>query len=320
MAVYTKVSDQQLHDFLITYGVGQPLSLTGIAEGVENSNYLLETTHARYILTLYEKRVAQQDLPFFLSLMAHLANKGLCSPAPVVDHQGAMLNRLCGKPAALVNFCEGTSKPAPSPSDCAMLGSTLAQLHEAAADFPQVRANSLSLAGWQSLVEKCVTEATRCAPGLGTKIENELAYLRAHWPAPDTLPYGVIHADLFSDNVLFKDEKITGVLDFYFSCTDFYAYDLAICLNAWVFDTQGRLLQAHAQKLLQAYQKHRPLTEAEKKTLPIFLRGSALRFLLTRLYDWIHRDPNALVQIKNPLEYFEKLRFHQTVNLLDILS
>ncbi|HEU0072047.1 MAG TPA: homoserine kinase [Alphaproteobacteria bacterium] len=313
MAVYTEVSDEELSAFLAAYDLGALRSYKGIAEGVENSNFLLQTERASYILTLYEKRVAPQDLPFFLGLMDHLAAKGIACPTPIHARDGQALRTLAGRPAALVSFLAGMSPRRILPHHCAGLGRGMAEMHVAAADFKLRRANSLSLNGWQRLYGETKTLANDVAPGLEGLIENEVAWLTANWPQADALPRGIIHADLFPDNAFFLGDKLSGIIDFYFACEDFLAYDLAVCLNAWCFEADGMFNISKARGLLSAYRDVRPITEAELAALPMLARGAALRFLLTRLYDWLNRPEGAWVKPKNPMEYVQKLRFHQSV-------
>ncbi|MGP0061805.1 MAG: homoserine kinase [Beijerinckiaceae bacterium] len=311
MAVYTEVSDTDLEAFLAGYALGKPLSYKGIAEGVENSNYLLHVEAGFYFLTLYEKRVAEADLPFFLSLMEHLATHGVNCPQPVKTQNGQMLGRLAGRPAVIVTFIEGVSSRRPSVKHCAALGSTLAQLHAASADFNQYRKNALSIEAWPGLFESSKDRADEVQHGLAGFIADELAVLASAWPRD--LPTGIIHADLFPDNVLFLGETVSGVIDFYFACTDFFAYDLAICLNAWCFEPDFSFNVTKAVALVDAYERLRPLTAAELAALPILARGGALRFALTRLVDWLNVPTGALVRPKDPLEYVKRLRFHQKV-------
>ncbi len=313
MAVYTEVSDEELGTFLSAYDVGTLQSYKGIAEGVENSNFLLQTDKSSYILTLYEKRVAPKDLPFFLGLMDHLAAKGIACPTPVHDRDGQALRTLAGRPAAMVSFLNGMSPRRILPTHCAGLGRGMAQMHLAAEGFKLTRANALSLEGWQRLYGETKTLANDVAPGLEGLIEAEVAWLTANWPAAEKLPRGIIHADLFPDNVFFLNDKLSGVIDFYFACNDALAYDLAICLNAWCFEPDGMFNISKARSLLSAYRDVRPITDAELAALPMLARGAALRFLLTRLYDWLNRPEGAWVKPKNPMEYVQKLRFHQSV-------
>ncbi|MGE3528390.1 MAG: homoserine kinase [Methyloceanibacter sp.] len=311
MAVYTDVSDEELEAFIGSYDIGALTSFKGIAEGVENSNYLVHTESGRYILTLYEKRVRSEDLPYFLALMEHLAARGITCPLPVRDRAGRTLRTLAGRPAALITFLEGLSMRRPSIEHCAGLGDALARFHVAGSDFPMRRANSLSLPGWQALFATIGRTADGIARGLSAVIEKELKHLEGKWPKD--LPEGVIHADLFPDNVFFLGDKVSGLIDFYFACNDMLAYDVAVCLNAWCFESDGSFNVTKARALLEAYEKVRPLTRAELDRLPTLARGAALRFLLTRTYDLINTDANALVKTKDPNEYLRKLRFHQRV-------
>jgi homoserine kinase type II len=278
---------------------------------VENSNYLVHTESGPYILTLYEKRVAREDLPYFLALMEHLAARGISCPLPVKDRQGRNLKELAGRPAALITFLEGLWVRRPNLEHCAGLGAALARFHLAGADFPMSRANSLSLPGWRALFASIGADADKVKPGLAGVIDKELNYLERHWA--DELPQGVIHADLFPDNVFFLGDKLSGLIDFYFACNDMLAYDIAVCLNAWCFEPDGSFNVTKARALLQAYERVRPLSRPEFDRLPMLARGAALRFLLTRSYDLINKDDNALVKTKDPNEYLRKLRFHQRV-------
>jgi homoserine kinase type II len=312
MAVYTDVSDEELTEFLAGYQLGSLMSVKGIAEGVENSNYFLRTTAGPFFLTLYEKRVREDDLPFFLGLMEHLAGQGIPCPVPIRDRAGRTLQRLAGRPAALISFLEGYSVRRPRPEHCAELGRALGALHLAGSRFAMPRANSLSVAGWRKLVAQIPDGADTLVAGLRTEIEQEFAFLEARWPKD--LPGGVIHADLFPDNVFFIGDRISGLIDFYFACNDLFAYDLAICLNSWCFEQPNTINVTKARALLRGYGEKRPLSAEEIELLPLLARGAALRFLLTRLYDWFHTDENALVKPHDPLEYRRKLRFHQQVN------
>lgn len=309
MAVYTEVSDEALSAFVASYGIGEITSCKGIAEGVENSNYLLTTTVGTFILTLYEKRVAPEDLPFFLGLMEHLAARGLACPTPVRDGKGLMLKTLAGRPAAIVTFLKGVSIRRPQAHQCGALGAALAELHLKADGFTIRRPNALSLAGWQELAGRLGSDAEKVSPGLARLIAEEITYLAARWPK--SLPEGVIHADLFPNNVFFLGDKLSGVIDFYFACNDLLAYDLAVCINAWCFEPDFSFNITKAKAMLRRYGEGRPLSRAETEALPILCRGAALRFLLTRAYDWLHTREDALVKRLDPHEYVRKLRFHQ---------
>ena len=311
MAVYTELADEELKAFVAQYDIGDVVSCKGIAEGVENSNYLLQTTRGNFILTLYERRVSAADLPFFLGLMDHLAAKGIACPTPIHGRDGAALRRAAGRPAAIISFLQGVWLRRPGPQHCARLGEALARLHLAGADFAIARPNDLSVAGWAKLFEACAGKADSIRPGLAVALERELDSLTVAWP--EVLPSGVIHADLFPDNVFFLGERLSGLIDFYFACNDFFAYDLAICLNAWCFESDGAFNVTKARLMLQEYRKVRPISEAELYSLPLLARGAALRFLLTRLYDWLNQVPGAMVKPKDPLEYLHKLNFHRQV-------
>ena len=311
MAVYTAIDEDSLGAFLAFYDVGEVLSVKGIAEGVENSNYLLITEQGRFILTLYEKRVDPDDLPFFLGLMEHLAAKGVRCPTPIQGMDGHALRELCGRPATLISFLDGIGPKRIQPFHCAGLGRALAELHLAGADFSRTRKNALSVGGWRLLLDRCLPQADRVCRGLGAEIVAEFEAIERNWPG--NLAKGVIHADLFPDNVFFHHETLTGLIDFYFACNDLFAYDIAICLNAWCFEPDGAFNITKARHMLASYRLVRPLEADELIALPLLARGAALRFLLTRLFDWQHQVEGALVKPKDPLEYLEKLRFHRGV-------
>lgn len=315
MAVYTDVTAEELADFLSTYGIGEMLSYKGIAEGVENSNYLLHTTTGSYILTLYEKRVAKNDLPFFLGLMGHLASHGINCPQPVINKSGEALGTLAGRPVAIINFLEGVWPRKPNVAHCAGVGQALAKMHLAGLDFGMARPNALSVVGWRQLFDAAADRADTVHPGLRALLANELDHLEKRWP--DSLPKGVIHADLFPDNVFFLGDKLSGLIDFYFACNDTLAYDVAICLNAWCFENDHSFNVTKARAFLNAYTRERKLSAAEQEALPLLARGAAMRFLLTRLVDWLNVPPGALVKPKDPLEYVRKLRFHQSVTSMN---
>ena len=311
MAVYTDVPDEELAAFVAEYDLGAVTAFKGIAEGVENSNFLLRTERGSFILTLYEKRVRAEDLPFFLGLMEHLAARGFSCPTPVKGRDGAALRQLCGRPAAIVTFLDGLWPRRIQPSHCAGVGDALARLHLAGEGFRLRRPNDLSVAGWRRLLDASAPRAHEVRARLADELQAEFAHLESAWPTD--LPQGVIHADLFPDNVFFQGERLTGVIDFYFACDDALAYDVAICLNAWCFEADGSFNVTKARALLTRYEAVRPLSQAEYAALPVLARGSALRFLLTRLYDWLNHPPGAFVKPKDPLEYLHKLRFHQGV-------
>jgi homoserine kinase type II len=312
MAVYTDVAADELADFLKNYEIGDLLSYKGIAEGVENSNFLLHTTAGSFILTLYEKRVARDDLPFFLGLMTHLASQGVDCPQPLKTKSGEALSTLAGRPAAIINFLEGVWPRKPTAIHCAGVGQALAKMHLAGRGFKVSRANALSVSGWRPLFEQAADRADEVQHDLRAFIGAELDYLESGvWP--NGLPSGVIHADLFPDNVFFLGDKLSGIIDFTFACDDMLAYDVAICLSAWCFESDCSFNVTKARAFLNAYGRERALSEAEQNALPLLARGAALRFLLTRLVDFLNVPEGALVRPKDPLEYVRKLRFHQSV-------
>jgi homoserine kinase type II len=311
MAVYTEVSDAELEAFLQDYDIGQAESFKGIAEGVENTNYVLTTTRGQYMVTLYEKRVDPADLPFFLGLMDHLAGRGITCPRPVHGRDGQALRTLAGRPAAITSFLQGMWPRRTAVKHCGPVGEALAALHLAGRDFALRRPNALSVSGWRPLFEG---SRRHIDAALEKELVAELDFFEARWPTG--LPAGVIHADLFNDNVFFLNERLSGLIDFYFACNDFLAYDVAICLNAWCFEPDNAFNATKARALLQGYDKVRTLEGDERRALPILARGSALRFMLTRLYDSVHTPADALVKRKDPNEYLAKLRFHRGVTSL----
>lgn len=313
MAVYTHVSAEMMARFLDDYDTGELISFKGIAEGVENSNFLVETRGGadghRFILTLYEKRVDPADLPFFMALLDHLAERGCRVPRAIADRQGVQIRELGGRPACLIEFLEGISLSTPNPAQARAAGVALAELHGAVADFSGARPNSMGLASWHELAAKCAGQWQQIDPALEDIVSKELAYLDAHWPRD--LPQSVIHADLFPDNVLMLGDRVSGLIDFYFSCTDARAYDLAITHSAWCFSGDGTQFDASlSDALLAGYRGHLALTEQEQAALPILARGAALRFTLSRAYDWINTPADALVTRKDPMAFARRLLFY----------
>ena len=308
MAVYTEVTDEALAAFLRDYTLGTMVAFRGIAEGVENSNYQLRTTAGDFILTLYERRVDPAELPWFLGLMEHLCSRGINCPLPVRARDGAALRSLAGRPACITTFLPGVWPRRVRPAHCAPVGTALAGLHLAGADYAPERPNALGPVGWRPLLDRCLPRADEAQPGLGAQLDAALGRILAAWPA--ALPRGHIHADLFPDNVFFLDNALSGLIDFYFAATDLLAYDLAVCLNAWCFEPDLAFNVTKARAMLRAYAALRPLSVAERAALPVLCQGAAIRFLLTRLYDWVNTPPGALVTRKDPLEYLGRLRFH----------
>ena len=309
MAVYTDITDDELAALLADFDLGAALSFKGIAEGVENSNFLLETEAGRFILTVYEKRVREDDLPFFLNLMRWLARHGYPSAEPMADRSGALIKRVRGKPCAIVGFLNGLSVRRPTVAHCREAGAGLAGLHLAAEGFPDRRENDLGQAAWAPMFAKLHDDAEALKPGLAATIEKDLALLAKRWPKG--LPSGVVHADYFPDNVFFTGGRFAGTIDFYFACIDAFAYDVAVALNAWCFEPDGSFNVTSARALVAGYESRRPLSEAERAALPILAHGAAMRFFLTRLHDWGATPAGALVRPKDPLEYERKLAVHR---------
>jgi homoserine kinase type II len=320
LAVYTKLTAQDIESFLENYDIGTLVSFKGITEGVENTNYLIVTSingeHGRYILTLYEQRVLASELPFFLGLTEWLADRNIACPRPVKSRDERIVFTLKDRPAAIIHFLHGRGSPHITSRHTELAGELLARMHLAAEGFPMTRRNALSVDGWNGLFQRFKRDANSIAIGLEQDLEQELLYLEEHWP--HGLPQGVIHADVFPDNVFFIDgntdqPELSGVIDFYFACNDFWMYDVMICMNAWCFDAAHIFIPERAAAMLNAYNRLRPFTEAERLAMPILARGAALRFLATRAHDWLNRVDGALVNPKDPMEYVTKLRFHQRV-------
>ena len=308
MAVYTEVTDEAVAAYVADYDLGSVVAFRGIAEGVENSNFSLRTTAGDFILTLYEKRVDPAELPWFLGLMQHLAAAGITCPQPVRARDGAALRHLAGRPACITTFLPGVWPRRVRPAHCAPVGGALAALHLAGAGYAPERPNALGPSSWRTLLDRSLPRADEAQPGLGAQLSAALDRILAAWPAD--LPRGHIHADLFPDNVFFLDGQLSGLIDFYFAATDLFAYDLAVCLNAWCFEPDLSFNVTKARAMLRAYAARRPLLAAERAALPVLCQGAAIRFLLTRLFDWVNTPAGALVTRKDPLEYLGRLRFH----------
>lgn len=309
MAVYTHIDDTTLTSFMQDYDIGRLVSFRGIAEGVENTNYFIETDRARFILTIFEKRVSPEDLPFYLEFMRHLQKKGLPCPDVITTKAGKTISYIGNKAAIISTFLEGEWPRIVAPHHCMTLGMTIGHMHKAAKDFPMKRRNNLSLPAWRALISACQDRADSVEKGLYKFLEAELDYLEKAWPK--YLPRGASHTDLFCDNVFFNGEKLSGIIDFYFACTDYFSYDLMLAMNSWCFDRLGVLDTDKSAALLAQYHKTRPFTKSEIKALPVFGRGAAMRIIATRLYDWLNPAPGALVKAKDPMEHVRILRFHQ---------
>ncbi|NCF79169.1 MAG: homoserine kinase [Alphaproteobacteria bacterium] len=314
MAVFTQINDAQLAAFMADYALGDVKGFKGIAAGVQNSNYLVDMADRRLILTLYEDTqtgVDPNDLPYFLGLMQHLAAADIACPTPLLRQDGTLSGTLAGRPAALVSFLPGRSTVTPKPPQCRAVGAALGELHLAGEGFAMRRANTQGPDNWRRLFDASAARADEAAPDLAAFMRDELARIEAAWP--QDLPQGVIHADLFPDNVFFEKGAVSGLIDFYFACHDVLAYDLAIMLNAWCFEADVNFNITKARLLLAGYQSVRPMSADEIAALPILASGAAMRFLTTRLYDWLNRTEDALVTPKNPIDYLRRLRFHRHV-------
>ena len=309
MAVYTDITDAELEAFLADFDLGEALSCKGIAEGVENSNFLVETTAGRFILTIYERRVREAELPFFLGLMQWLAKHGFPCAEPMAGRDGRLYREIRGKPAALVGFMNGLSVRRPSVAHCREAGEGLAWLHLAADGFPIRRDNDLGQDAWAPMFARLGPAADALKPGLAAVIDRDLQSLAAGWPRG--LPEGIVHADLFPDNVFFHHGAFAAAIDFYFACDDFLAYDIAVALNAWCFEADGSFNVTCARAFISGYERRRTLSPAERDALPVLAWGAAMRFFLTRLNDWGSTPEGALVRPKDPLEYERKLAVHR---------
>ncbi len=311
MAVYTHVSDADFEEILTHYSLGDFVAATGITGGVENTNYFLTTSTGRFIATIYEKRVNPKELPFFLNLMNELHHKGVSCPDVIAKKDSTYLHRFADKPFAITRFLSGKSVSSITQTQCRKLGVALAEFHQAAQTFQMQRPNTMSLPAWQEMWASLKDDAHKWKPGAENEISALLESIKTRWPTD--LPTGIIHADLFPDNVFFLEGEVSGIIDFYFACNDFLAYDIAICLNAWCFEHETEFNITRARHLLAGYQSIRPLSNNEKLALPTLCMGAGLRFLLTRLHDWLHQEKGALVKPKNPQEYLAKVQFHQHV-------
>ncbi|MGL5838064.1 MAG: homoserine kinase [Sphingorhabdus sp.] len=313
MAVYTHVSAEAAEQLLTRYDVGRLVSLKGIAEGVENSNYFLETDRARFVLTLYENRVDPTDLPWFHDLLTHLHQAGCPVPRFIEDRRGIWLQDMLGRKACLIEFLPGISVSEPTLAHARAVGEAVAKLHKAVVDFTDHKVNALGIHNWRDLFARCdAVAADSLKPGLSNDIAAECNWLETHWPTD--LQKSAVHTDLFPDNVLFRGDAIGGLIDFYFACTDLCAYDLAVTHAAWSFSDDGIGYRPEiGSALLAGYTAVNALSCKERAAFPILARGASLRFLLTRLYDWINTPANAMVTRKDPLAFYRRLEFYRNV-------
>tara|TARA_Y100000590_G_scaffold304349_1_gene343166 strand:+ start:213 stop:1181 length:969 start_codon:yes stop_codon:yes gene_type:complete len=314
MAVYTKLSEKQLNEFFSKYNLGKLLSYKEIKEGIENTNYFIQTEKGKFILTLYEKRVEEKDLPFFISLMKNLFDKNFPSPEPIINKNGNYISEILKKKAAVVSFLDGKAKKILNPNDCYEAGINAAKLHLITQNLSGKRENKLSINSWRKIYNKVKNDCSKIHSNLPKVIEKNLDEIEKSWPK--NIPSGIIHADLFPDNIFFKNNKLSGIIDYYFSCYDFYAFEIAICLNALCFEGKNENLSFNvtkAKKFIEGYSSLRQLTEEEKKSLKILCQGAAIRFLLTRVFDYLNLVEGAIVKIKDPVEYLKRLEFHNSV-------
>jgi len=314
MAIYTKLSENNLKEFFLKYKLGKLLNYKGIQEGIENTNYYIQTNKGKFILTVYEKRVEEKDLPFFMGLMKNLFDANFPSPEPIINKNGNYVTEISGKKAAVVSFLDGSAKKNLNPNDCHKVGIQAAKLHLITKNLIGKRENKLSVNSWRKIYKKVQKDCSRIHLNLTKTIEKNLDEIENNWPK--NIPSGIIHADLFPDNIFFKDDKLTGIIDFYFSCYDFYVFEIAICLNALCFEGQKENLSFNvtkAKKFIDGYSSIKKLTEEEKKSLKILCQGAAMRFLLTRVFDYLNLTEGALVKIKDPIEYLKRLEFHNSV-------
>ena len=314
MAVYTKLSKIELNEFFTKYDLGKLLKYEGIKEGIENTNYFIQTEKGKYILTLYEKRVEEKDLPFFIGLMKNLYDKKFPSPKPIINKNGSYISDILKKKAAVVSFLDGRAKKILSPDDCCEVGISTAKMHLITKNLSGKRENKLSVNSWRMLFNKVKNECSKIHTNLPNVIEKNLTEVEEKWPKD--IPSGIIHADLFSDNIFFKSNKLSGIIDYYFACNDYYAFEVAICLNALCFEGDNANLSFNvtkAKRFIDGYSSVRKLLDEEKNSLKVLCQGAAIRFLLTRVFDFLNLSEGALVKIKDPLEYLKRLEFHDNV-------
>ena len=314
MAVYTKISEDQLKKFFQKYSLGKLLEHKEIKEGIENTNYFIRTESGKFILTLYEKRVDEKDLPFFIGLMKNLFDQNFPSPEPIINKNGNYISEILGKKAAVVSFVDGNAKKNLSPENCYNVGINTAKMHLITNNLNAKRENKLSINSWRKIYNKVKKDCSKIHSSLPSTIEKNLDIIEKNWPK--NIPSGIIHADLFPDNIFFKENKLSGIIDFYFSCNDFYAFEIAICLNALCFEGKNENLSFNvtkAKKFIDGYSSIRKLNEEEKKSLKVLCQGAAMRFLLTRVFDYLNLIEGAVVKIKDPVEYLKRLEFHNSV-------
>jgi homoserine kinase type II len=314
MAVYTKLSEKELKEFFLKYNLGKLLNYKGIKQGIENTNYFTETEKGKFILTLYEKRVEEKDLPFFIGLMKNIYDKNFPSPEPIINNNGSYISEILKKKAAIISFIDGNAKKSLSPNECYQVGTYTAKLHRITKNLNIKRENKLSVNSWRGIYNKVKKNCGKIYKNLPEIIEENLNDIEKNWPK--NIPSGIIHADLFPDNIFFKKNKLSGIIDYYFACHDFYAFEIAICLNALCFEGSKENLSFNvtkAKKFIDGYSNVRKLTHEEKNSLKILCKGAAIRFLLTRVFDYLNLIEGAIVTVKDPIEYLKRLEFHDSI-------
>ena len=312
MAVYTKLKEQDINNILSNYSIGKLKSFKGIQEGIENTNYYLLVEEKKYILTIYEKRVNPKDLPFFSDLMTGLNHRNFKCPVPIINNNNKTISDYNGKKLMIVSFLEGKAKQVLTPDDCKQVGVEVAKMHEITKEFTVRRNNNLSISSWRKLFNSVKDQCVKIDKDLPKLIEANLVDVEKNWPK--NLPCGIIHADLFSDNIFFHNEKLNGIIDFYFSCNDFYSFEIAICFNALCFDGEKNNLSFNvtkAKNFINGYSSIRKLLDDERESIKVLSQGAALRFLLTRVFDALNTVEGAIVKVKDPLEYLKRLEFHK---------
>jgi len=315
MAVYTKLNVDQLTEFFLKYNLGKFLDHKEIKEGIENTNYFIITEKGNFILTLYEKRVDEKDLPFFIGLMKNLFDKKFLSPEPIINKNGNYISDIAGKKAAVISFLDGATKKSLNPENCYEVGLYTAKLHFITKNLALKRKNKLSVSSWRKIYDKVKKDCSKISPDLPNIIEKNLSSIEKNWPK--NIPTGIIHADLFPDNIFFEKDKLSGIIDYYFSCYDYYAFEIAICLNALCFEGKSENLSFNvtkAKKFINGYESIRKLTKNEKESLKTLCQGAAMRFLLTRVFDYLNLTEGAIVTVKDPIEYLKRLEFHDSIN------
>lgn len=312
MAVYTKLNHNKIEEILSNYSLGKLNQFKGIEEGIENSNYFLSVGKKKFILTVYEKRVKSEDLPFFSNLMSSLNKSNFKCPAPIINNQNETITDFEGKKLMIVSFLEGKAKQSLSPLNCKSVGIEVANMHKITSSFKFKRDNDLSVKSWRTLFNSVKDKCSKIHKDLPKLIEENLGDVEKNWPV--NLPRGIIHADLFHDNIFFIKDKFSGIIDFYFSCEDFLAFEIAICFNALCFDGLKENLSFNvtkAKNFIDGYTSVRKLSDEEKNNIKVLSQGAALRFLLTRVFDAINKVEGAIVKIKDPVEYLKRLEFHK---------